>query len=788
MNDELIKNNNLIITDSVNKKELIKYLSDLDTLVNVKIITFNELITNYYFDYDEKALYFLINKYKVNVDIANIYINNMYYVNSLSDDDKINYIYNLKQELLDLKLIKSNTYFKDYLRNKKIIIYNVDHIPNIAKRILDNYEYCSINDTLNNYNHKIYEFNTLDDEVSYVASKCIELIKSGIDINNIYLTNLNDEYRLIIKRVFSLFNIPVNLNENYSIYSTKTCSRFLSLYNSNIENTLTSLKEQITKDEIDIYNDILNICNKYVWCDDYLEVKSLIIRDLKNTNITLPINDNCIKESSICHNYKDNEYVFLLGFNQGIIPSIYKDEDYFNDSLKEYLGLETSIDNNEYEKDKIIKFVRNIKNLFITYKLKTLTDTFSISNVNEILNYEVIKNESVSLKYSNLYNKLLLSKDLDLFNKYGTIMDNLELLYSNYKDIDYRKYDNSFKGIDKSLLYKYLDNKLLLSYSSLDNYNRCGFRYYLNNVLKISIYEETFMQFIGNLFHFVLSKAFLKDFNYDQCFDSYVKDKVLSKKENFFLSKLKEELKFIIDTINEHNFHTKLTDELYEEKVYVNLDGNIKVTFMGIIDKLKYKKVDDKCVVAIIDYKTGNPNLNLNNVVYGIEMQLPIYIYLAKNHPMFDNIEVAGFYLQKILNNEIVADGKNTYENLKKKNLLLQGYSNDNEEILSYFDDSYTDSCVVKSLKTTQKGFYSYSKVVNDITINKLVSLTEKKIKDSSDSILNADFNINPKRIGYNNLGCEFCKFHDVCYMNEKDIVNLKEYSNLEFLEDDENA
>ena len=787
MFDKLIKDNNLIITDSNNKEILIKYISSMNNLCNVKIITFNELIKGYYFDYDEQAIYYLMTKYNIKGSVARIYINSMYYVDSIKNNTKIDNIYSMKQELIDNKLLIINEYYKDFLSNKNIIIYNNKHIPNNVKNILDNYKYEVILDENKNYKHSIYEFNNIDEEISFVAVKIIDLIKSGIDINNIYLANLNDEYRLLINRIFGMYNIPVSLDIKYSLYNLPISDRFIKLYESNIENTLINLEKTITKDEVDSYNKIVNICNKYIWCDDYNTIKELVIDSLKNTNICNNIKENSIKEINLSSNIDDNKYVFLFSFNQGIIPIIHKDEDYFSDKDKLILGVETSVDKNLVEKDKLINNLSNIKNLIITYKLKTITDTFSISNINDNLEYEVIKNNNIDYNYSNLYNKIILSKNLDLFNKYGTINDSLKTLYSNYKDINYRVYNNKFTGIDNSDLYKLLDNKLLLSYSSLDNYNRCSFRYYLNNILKVSDYEESFMQLIGNLFHYVLSKAFLPGFNYDEVFDNYI-EKSLTKKEEFFINKLKNELRFIIDTINEHNKHTSLNDELFEEKVYINLEGNIKVTFMGIIDKLKYKEVDGEYIVAIIDYKTGNPNLNLNNVIYGIEMQLPVYIYLTRNHPKFNNIKVAGFYLQKILNNEIKADGKNKYEDLKKKNLLLQGYSNENIGILDYFDDSYADSVVVKSLKQTSKGFSSYSKVLDTKTINELTDLAESKIKESTKDILDGKFDINPKRIGINNLGCEFCQFKDICFKTEKDIVNLEEYKNLEFLGGDDNG
>ena len=247
------------------------------------------------------------------------------------------------------------------------------------------------------------------------------------------------------------------------------------------------------------------------------------------------------------------------------------------------------------------------------------------------------------------------------------------------------------------------------------------------------------------------------------------------------MKKLKEELRFIIDTINKQNSFNSLDKSLYENKVYINKEGNIKLTFMGIIDKLLYKEENNKTYLVIIDYKTGFPHTNLNNTIYGIDMQLPVYLYLAKEG-LFKNAEVIGFYLQKILNNEIIRDPKKTYEQQKEDNLKLLGYTIDEPELASKFDFSYTDSEVVKSLKFGQNGFYAYSKVLSEEKINKLIEIVKDNIDNAFDNILDAKFNINPKRVGKDNIGCSFCKYSDICFMKEEDVVLLDEHNNLDFL------
>ena len=201
----------------------------------------------------------------------------------------------------------------------------------------------------------------------------------------------------------------------------------------------------------------------------------------------------------------------------------------------------------------------------------------------------------------------------------------------------------------------------------------------------------------------------------------------------------------------------------------------------------KNPKMYNKNIVSIIDYKTGSPDIDINNTIYGIGMQLPIYLYLAK-HSNLENIEIAGFYLQKIIHNKLRYQEDKDYKSELEKLYRLEGYSNDNIDILSKFDKNYSDSYMIKGMKTSSKGFYAYTKVLNEKQIDNLINIVEEKIDEASSNIINSNFDINPKKIGLNMVGCEFCKFKDICYKKEEDIVNLKEQNYKDFLGGEDNA
>lgn len=777
----MFKNNSIIITSNTSKKDIL--CSNNNKLSYYKIYTLSEFNKLYYFDYNEKTIYYIMNKYNVKYEIAKIYINNLYYINNDTyTNSKLKFLSELKQELINNKLLKINKLFKNFLNNKDIVIYNLPiskELNNLITSLSKNNNVEIINDKTNTYTHQIYEIDTIENEILFVANKITELLKNNISIENIYLTNLNDEYKKLIRKIFPMYNIPYTLKNDSSIFGTFISNKFFENYNEDLSVTLDTLKDYINNEESqDIYNKIINIINKYTFESNKLNVKEMIISDFKNTKLRTTDITNSVHETSLTEkNFSLNDYVFLLSFSQGIIPTIYKDEDYLTDNDKKELNISYTVDKNNLEKQNTINILSNIKNLIITYKKNANGEDFSISNINEELNYEVINSNEYNYSYSNLYNKIKLTSLLDEYNKYGTKSDLLYTLNNHYNNLPYNTYIHKFTGINKEDLHTYLNNKITLSYSSLDKYFRCPFSFYIGNILKLNIYEETFYQLVGTLFHAILEKM-PEDNLYEQTWNEELSklDHDFTAKENFFLNKLKEELKFIIEVIKEQENFTNLHDELHEERVYTNIEGNIKITFTGIIDKIKYKTEDDTTIVAIIDYKTGNPNLDLSTIKYGIGMQLPVYLYLAKNSNKLTNVKVAGFYLQKVLNNEVTVDKTHTYQQLKKKNLLLQGYSNENISILSEFDNSYMDSNIIKSMKVkNDNSFYSYAKVLSDKSMDIIENIAHEKIKEGADLITNANFDIAPKKIGKINHGCNLCQFKDICYHTADDVVELEE-------------
>ena len=71
---------NVVITNEFNKIELLKKINIEKKFNNNKFLTFKELKKKLFFDYDDRALEYIINKYNVNINIAKIYLDNLYHL------------------------------------------------------------------------------------------------------------------------------------------------------------------------------------------------------------------------------------------------------------------------------------------------------------------------------------------------------------------------------------------------------------------------------------------------------------------------------------------------------------------------------------------------------------------------------------------------------------------------------------------------------------------------------------------------------------------------------------
>lgn len=770
-----IDDNSVLILNYSTKIKVLDYINENKILKTLKIMSFSDLKKGLLFDYSNETIYRVMNEFKLDYDTAKKYIDNLYYLEDKTyTHDKYKYLVKIKEFVQENGLLIYDTLFKNLLKGKKIYVYGFDYIDSFNKYLLDKLEDVTIIPKEDkNYKHTVYEFDSMQDELTFVCENIAKLIKDGIDLNKIYIANYDDQYFFSMKRIFDSYHIPYYIRSETSLYDTAIGEYVSNNFTNNFYSVLAKVK---TKFDINnnTYNNKLYIKLKalfdtYFWVKDE-DVKELFIEEMKKTKLPVDHMEHEITITDILNNcFNDDEYVFLINFNQGSIPKIKKDIDYLSDDIKPSF-LSKSYEYNKEIKEALIKACSNIKNLTITYKNNALSGECLPSSLidNDIFTLE--KGQTIISKYSNLNNKILFAAKLDKLLKFNELDDSTLILNSNY-DIPYHTYNHEYKSIDRNTLINTIDGKINFSYTNIEKYYECPFKFYLKYILKIDEFNDTLDTLIGNAFHNTLENVLKSNCNGNDAYDEFINNISipLSNKDKFFLKKLKEEINFIIDVIRKQYQNFNITKQEFETNRKIELNYPFNTTIKGYVDKIIYMGN----TAFIIDYKTGKEQINNKLFEFGLNLQLPIYLYLLSK--LESNTDVQGIYIQQLLKENKKFSLKESSK--KENNLKLDGITFGPLENIKDMDSSYERSNVIIGLqidKETNDLKYG-NRIYTEEKKKELIDLVDNKINECISQVSDANFDIKPIKIDKID-GCSYCPYKDICFKlpSDYDIKEIK--------------
>ena len=102
------------------KKQIIKE----NKLLKIKFISIEEFKEKYLYKYKKGTIYYLVNKYNLLPENAKTIMNNLYYIKDVSF--KTQKLLNIKKDLEKNDYLIFNDDFKEYIKNKKILVKGYD--------------------------------------------------------------------------------------------------------------------------------------------------------------------------------------------------------------------------------------------------------------------------------------------------------------------------------------------------------------------------------------------------------------------------------------------------------------------------------------------------------------------------------------------------------------------------------------------------------------------------------------------------------------------------------------
>lgn len=776
INLNLLVDNSILICPNNIKDEIIKNKSINNIYTNIKFMSKEDLIKGFYFSYDIEAIYYLVNNYNYSFDLANEVLDNLCYltINNIKlESDKLIKLYSIYNELKNNKLLNKNNYFKHLFNGKKIYIYGYSALDkeliNIVSNISCNYEFIEKRNC--SHKHKCFKFNDINEEVIYVMNEIGKLISSGVSLNNIYFYTIPSEYKLILKKQLINHHIPYEFSDKIYLNDTPIFKEYLNLLdNLDLSSAYKMLQETIKYDPLDVMGLIVNLI---VDVKD-LKVSSVEkIKILKYLAMKTPVKkvqyDNKIKEVNYHKILNDDEYIFMLGFSLGSYPIIHKDTMFYLDKEKETLNINTSTILNRIEEEYLIDFITNTKNINITFKEKVGKNVYYPSLLIDKLNIELVDGVIDNNRYSVKQTEFEVAKYKDLYNSYGEF--NKWMNTFTNEELKFNIYNHLFKGLTSHNPLEVIS----LSYTKVNEYNSCPFKYFASRILNANVFTGDFKTELGNLFHQILEDSFSKDIKLED-YNQIIEEKFKTYKEKYFVNKL---LPQVLDVISKNDYFkndTMLSNTLVEENVVLKIDD--LTIFEGKVDKIMYDEVSNSLIV--IDYKTGNFSFDKRKTRFGLDMQLPIYVYLlADKYPSY---KTSGIYIENILlDNE---DLKNNYP------YRFDGLTVNNKNVIKLIDPTFgtltddngneiIESIYLTGIKLKKDGsLYKSKHLIEEDEFDELIETARNEISKTIKDIRNAKFDISPYMIkDGNSNACTYCKYKDICGVTFEDyrIIDLKE-------------
>ena len=516
--------------------------------------------------------------------------------------------------------------------------------------------------------------------------------------------------------------------------------------------------------------------------------------------------------------------VFIIGLNDGVFPSIKKVEGFFDDKDRESLkqkGIELASGSLEgiYEENfNIYKALTTAEEyIYLSYtstdsKGGALRPSILISKIKKIFTH--LKEESdIAYKENKISHKNKLF--LDLLEHIRNFMDGEEIsndwisIYKafledeKWKDrllsaIRALQYTNNPEILSQDNIRKLYGEVLKTSVSKLEQYRSCPFAFYLKYGLMLCDKELFKIETVdtGSFMHEVIDDFFelininnidLKNITEEQIIeivDQIIQDELKINKNYIFSSTPKYQLlterlrnliiksiKHIINTLVYSDYEIIGNEVEFKDggeypPIKIELEDGKKAILTGKIDRIDLAKTKEGSYVRVIDYKSSVKNIDLNEVMMGIQLQLLTYLNVVTNEELlpsgalyFNLIEPIIKANRNISTEELEEKIKSEF---KMKGLIL------------------ADINIVKMMdKTIEKGSSNivpaYIDSKGNLSTNKPNMLTKeeftilqkniyKTIKDISKEILSGEIKLEPYYNGVKKkIPCEYCKYHSIC-------------------------
>lgn len=215
--------------------------------------------------------------------------------------------------------------------------------------------------------------------------------------------------------------------------------------------------------------------------------------------------------------------------------------------------------------------------------------------------------------------------------------------------------------------------------------------------------------------------------------------------------------------------------------IVIGMSDGSKLILRGKIDRVDLLDAEGNKFVKIIDYKSGTKAFDFQDIYYGLQLQLLLYLdaYL-KNHGTESYRPGGVFYFRITDPTQTVTEEMSAeeIEHLLYSKMQMSGLVLENETVIKAMDEVFVDpvsggmrlgSSDIIPLKYTKKGTPTASSLLaTEEEYNALMAFTAKRAATIGESMKAGIITPAPYR-KQNSTPCDYCVFSSICRYEYKD-------------------
>lgn len=564
---------------------------------------------------------------------------------------------------------------------------------------------------------------------------------------------------------------------------------------------------------------------------DYADLFSIMIHS-EDLGV-LPQGIDCVQFGQADRMRADNpKIVFVLGANEGEFPkSVFSgglltendrialsENDFtlysFGETLTyqeryfAYMALSVASDK------LFVSYEGNVKNdapSSLITSLRTMFPAMEVYRYEDIPETELVESRTSAfdLMAAKFGENTSFSESLKKYFEKDSRYHSVKLLFEN-EEISLNNKENSKKLFGKDMY---------LSASRLEDYFNCRFRYFCKFGLMARPLQKAQMNAMqtGTVIHYVLehvlsevgtkklsgeSEAHIRiivNKYLNQYFETQLGDTTeFTKRFKYQFMRLSKMLYSVVIRLADEFAHSSFQAEAFE--LSIDQDGDVQpsviqledgtVRIRGAVDRVDVLNKDGEKYIRVVDYKSGNKKFKLSDVLYGLNLQMFVYLFTicSDKKSRFSGIPAGVLYMHAA-RSVFSVDGGDAEQTLKAdadseykmKGIVLYDQEHD---ILNEMEDGVKGRFIpVHYTKSGLKGCFASLEGLGRIAkkINTLIA-------EMGNGLHAGHIEQNPINGKDHNYTCDYCDYSDVCaskkYIHKREMIQMDDSKVISVLEE----